>query len=50
VPLLVEGLADSNPNVRNACIVALGRFGEAASPHAEKIVSAYSEALKCIKP
>ena len=43
VPLLIDGLADPNPNVRQSCIESLGRFGEAASPHAGKLADVFGQ-------
>jgi len=41
VPLLIEGLTDPTPSVRQACIESLGYFGEAASAHAERLAAAF---------
>ena len=43
VPLLIDGLADPNPNIRQSCIESLGRFGEAASPHAGKLADVFGQ-------
>jgi hypothetical protein len=41
VPLLISGLADPTPSVRESCVQSLGAFGEAASMHAEKLAEAF---------
>jgi hypothetical protein len=43
MPLLVEGLSDTNPEYRSVWIRSLGEFGEAASPYANKIAVAYAD-------
>jgi hypothetical protein len=44
VPLLVSGMADPQPSVRNASVQALGHFGEAAGPYAGRIAELYDQA------
>jgi hypothetical protein len=44
VPLLVSGMADPQPSVRNASVQALGNFGETAGPYARKIAELYDQA------
>ena len=44
IPLLIEGLTDSAPNVRQACLESLGHFGDAASAHAGKLADAFEQA------
>ena len=41
VPLLISGLNDPTPSVRQSCVQSLGAFGEAASVHAEKLAEAF---------
>jgi len=44
VPLLIDGLTDPAPNVRQACVESLGHFGEVASAHAGKLADAFDKA------
>lgn len=41
VPLLISGLTDPTPSVRQSCVQSLGAFGEAASMHSEKLAEAF---------
>lgn len=43
VPLLIDGLTDSTPSVRESCVESLGRFGEAASTHAGKLAAVFDQ-------
>jgi hypothetical protein len=44
VPLLISGLNDPTPSFRQTCVEALGRFGEAASAHAQLLAQAFDSA------
>ena len=41
VPLLITGLTDPTPSVRESSVQSLGAFGEAASMHAGKLADAF---------
>ena len=41
IPLLISGLTDPTPAVRQSCVQSLGAFGEVASPHAAKLAAAF---------
>ena len=43
VPLLIGGLTDPTPSVRQSCVESLGHFGEAASSHAGKLVDIFDQ-------
>jgi hypothetical protein len=43
VPLLINGLTDSAPAVRESCIESLGRFGEAGSAYAAKLADMFEQ-------
>jgi hypothetical protein len=43
VPLLIDGLADSTPTVRESCADSLGRFGEAGSAYAGKLADMFQQ-------
>ncbi|HWI57019.1 MAG TPA: HEAT repeat domain-containing protein [Bacillota bacterium] len=43
VPLLIDGLTDPTPSVRQSCVESLGRFGEAASAHAGKLAEVFDQ-------
>ncbi len=44
VPLLVEGISDPLPRVRASSIESLGRIGDAASAHVDKVAKAFDQA------
>jgi HEAT repeat protein len=44
VPLLIQGLTNATPSVRESCVQSLGRFGEAASPHAGELADIFDQA------
>lgn len=43
VPLLIEGLTNATPSVRESCVESLGRFGEAASAHAAQLADIFDQ-------
>ena len=43
VPLLIQGLTDATPSVREQCVASLGRFGEATSPHAGQLADIFDQ-------
>jgi hypothetical protein len=44
VPLLLEGLNDPQPIIRENCLQSLGAFGEDASPYAAKLADLFGQA------
>ncbi len=43
IPLLIEGLQDPSPSVRQSCVESLGAFGDAAGQHAGKLAEAFDK-------